>query len=184
MSRIGRKPINIPNGVEVSIKSGQVNVKGKLGELFFKYRPTIQVKLNENIVEVNRANDEKSNRELHGLTRALIQNMVNGVSEGYKKELELNGVGFTADAKKAPFLILNLGFSHPIYFVIPESITITTPKPTQIIIEGIDKHKVGEVAAKIRSFRKPEPYKGKGVKYLNEIIRRKAGKSVGAGAGS
>ena len=182
MSRIGRKPIDIPDGVDVGIKGSLVNVKGKLGELFFEHQAVIKVHLKDNIVEVTRINDEKSSRELHGLTRALIQNMINGVSEGYKKELELNGVGFTADAKKTPFLILNLGFSHPIYFVIPEGININTPKPTQIIIEGIDKQQVGEVAAKIRSFRKPEPYKGKGVKYSNEIIRRKAGKSVGAGA--
>ena len=106
--------------------------------------------------------------------------MINGVSIGYKKELELNGVGFTADASKTPFLILNLGFSHPIYFTIPEGIKIVTSKPTQITVEGINKQQVGEVAAKIRSFRKPEPYKGKGVKYVDEYIRRKAGKSVAA----
>ncbi|MAJ43498.1 MAG: 50S ribosomal protein L6 [Candidatus Marinimicrobia bacterium] len=182
MSRIGRKPINIPEGVIVGVKGNSVNVKGKLGELSYEYQSVIKIDLNDKIIEVNRDNDEKSSRELHGLTRALIQNMINGVSEGYKKELELNGVGFTADAKKSPFLILNLGFSHPIYFVVPVGINITTPKPTQIIIEGIDKQQVGEVAAKIRSFRKPEPYKGKGVKYLNEVIRRKAGKSVGAGS--
>ena len=181
MSRIGRKPINIPDGVDVGVKGSLVNVKGKLGELSFEHQSVIKVDLNDNIVEVSRANNEKTSRELHGLTRSLIQNMINGVSEGYKKELELNGVGFTADAKKPPFLILNLGFSHPIYFAIPEGITINTPKPTQIIIEGIDKQQVGEVAAKIRSFRKPEPYKGKGVEYSNEVIRRKAGKSVGAG---
>ena len=181
MSRIGRKPINIPEGVEVGLNANQVNVKGKLGELSFEHQSSIQVEINENVIQVGRDNDEKKNRELHGLTRALIQNMINGVTEGYKKDLELNGVGFTADASKAPFLILNLGFSHPIYFSIPEGIKIATPKPTQISIEGIDKQQVGEVAAKIRSFRKPEPYKGKGVKYSNEFIRRKAGKSVGAG---
>ena len=180
MSRIGRKPINIPEGVEVGLKGTNVNVKGKLGELSFEHRPTVSIEIKENIIYVSRENDDKKNCELHGLTRALVQNMINGVSIGYKKELELNGVGFTADASKTPFLILNLGFSHPIYFTIPEGITIVTPKPTQIIVEGINKQKVGEVAAKIRSFRKPEPYKGKGVKYVDEFIRRKAGKSVGA----
>ena len=182
MSRIGRKPIIIPEGVEVGLNGSQVNVKGKLGELFFEHQPSIQIEKNDNILQVSRDNDEKKNRELHGLTRALIQNMINGVSEGYRKDLELNGVGFTADASKAPFLILNLGFSHPIYFIIPKGIKIATTKPTKISIEGVDKQQVGEIAAKIRSFRKPEPYKGKGVKYANEIIRRKAGKSVGAGS--
>jgi large subunit ribosomal protein L6 len=182
MSRIGRKPINIPDNVDVALNGSQVNVKGKLGELFFEHRPSIHIEKNDNILHVSRDNDEKKNRELHGLTRALLQNMINGVSVGYKKDLELSGVGFTADASKIPFLILNLGFSHPIYFTIPKGIQIKTAKPTQISIEGIDKQQVGEVAAKIRSFRKPEPYKGKGVKYVNEIIRRKAGKSVGAGS--
>jgi len=182
MSRIGRKPIKIPEGVEVGLNGSQVNVKGKLGELFFEHQPSIQIEKNDNILQVSRDNDEKKNRELHGLTRALIQNMINGVSEGYRKDLELNGVGFTADASKTPFLILNLGFSHPIYFIIPKGIKIATTKPTKISIEGVDKQQVGEIAAKIRSFRKPEPYKGKGVKYANEIIRRKAGKSVGAGS--
>ena len=180
MSRIGRKPINIPEGVDVGLKGANVTVKGKLGELSFEHQPSVSIKIKDNIIQVSRDNDEKKNRELHGLTRALVQNMINGVSIGYKKELELNGVGFTADASKAPFLILNLGFSHPIYFAIPDGLTLTTPKPTQIVVAGIDKQKVGEVAAKIRSFRKPEPYKGKGVKYVDEVIRRKAGKSVGA----
>ncbi|MBC8198320.1 MAG: 50S ribosomal protein L6 [Candidatus Marinimicrobia bacterium] len=182
MSRIGRKPIAIPEGVEIAQKGHVISVKGTRGKLSFVHRDTVSIKVDDNSILVSRENDDKSNRELHGLTRALVQNMINGVSLGFKKELELNGVGFTADTKKPPFLILNLGFSHPIYFVIPDEITIVTPKPTQIIIEGIDKQLVGEVAAKIRSFRKPEPYKGKGVKYVEETIRRKAGKSVGAGA--
>lgn len=180
MSRIGKKPIEVPKDVNIALVDNNVNVKGKLGELSFKLRSTIKVELNDNMIQVSRQSDEKKNRELHGLTRAIIQNMIIGVSEGFKKELELNGVGFTADSKKTEFLILNLGFSHPIYFVIPEGIKITTPKPTQIVVEGIDKQHVGEVSAKIRSFRKPEPYKGKGVKYAEETIRRKAGKSVGA----
>jgi len=180
MSRIGRKPIIIPEDVEVGLKGVNVYVKGKLGELSFEHQPTVSIEIKENIIHVSRENDEKKNRELHGLTRALVQNMINGVSIGYKKELELIGVGFTADTSKAPFLILNLGFSHPIYFTIPEGITIVTPKPTHITVKGINKQQVGEVAAKIRSFRKPEPYKGKGVKYVDEFIRRKAGKSVGA----
>ena len=182
MSRIGRKPIEIPDGVKVKIKAQSINVEGKLGSLDFNSPNKIKVKLNDNSVIIDRIEETKKCRELHGLTRALIQNMVIGVSEGFKKELELNGVGFTADASKVPFLLLNLGFSHPIYFQIPSGIKISTPKPTQIFIEGINKQQVGEVAAKIRSFRKPEPYKGKGIKYSDEIIRRKAGKSIGGQA--
>ena len=180
MSRIGRKPINIPEGVEVGINDFNIHVKGKLGELHFEYKSTIKIDINDNIIQINRKDDTKTNRELHGLTRALVNNMIEGVSNGFKKDLELNGVGFTADASKTPFLILNLGFSHPIYFTIPKGINIATPKPTRIIVQGINKQQVGEVAAKIRSFRKPEPYKGKGIKYVEEIIRRKAGKTVGA----
>ena len=182
MSRIGRKPISIPEGVKVNVKGVKINVEGKLGTLDFDTSEKISIKVEESSVLVSRKEDSKKCKELHGLTRALIQNMVTGVSEGYKKELELNGVGYTVDASKLPFLILNLGFSHPIYFQIPSGINITTPKPTQIIIEGINKQQVGEVAAKIRSFRKPEPYKGKGIKYSDEIIRRKAGKSIGGQA--
>ncbi|NQU67040.1 MAG: 50S ribosomal protein L6, partial [Candidatus Marinimicrobia bacterium] len=127
---------------------------------------------------VSRSSDEKKFKELHGLTRALLANMIVGVSEGYQKELKLTGVGYTADAKEK-FVILNLGYSHPIYFEIPMGISIETVKLTTIFIRGIDKHKVGQVSAKIRSFREPEPYKGKGVSYSNEVIRRKAGKTVG-----
>lgn len=179
MSRIGRKPVEIPDGVKVKISGTSVKVEGKLGTLDFDAPKKMQVKMEDNSVIVSRSEESKKCKELHGLTRALIQNMVIGVSDGYKKELELNGVGFTADTSKQPFLILNLGFSHPIYFQIPGGINITTPKPTQIIVEGINKQQVGEVTAKIRSFRKPEPYKGKGIKYNDEIIRRKAGKSIG-----
>jgi len=130
-------------------------------------------------IVITRTTDQKKHRELHGLTRALIANMVTGVSTGFKKELTLNGVGYSADSKNGVFLILNLGFSHAIYLEIPKGISIETEKLTKIIISGIDKQQVGQVAAKIRSFRKPEPYKGKGIRYSDEFIRRKAGKTVG-----
>ena len=142
MSRIGRKSIIVPAGVKVNIKGRSVNVEGKLGKLDIDTADSIIVKLDDNSIVVSRKEESKKNRELHGLTRALLQNMVTGVSEGFKKELELNGVGFTADASKTPFLLLNLGYSHPIYFQVPSGITISTPKPTQIFIEGINKQPV------------------------------------------
>ena len=135
-----------------------------------------------NVLTVNVPSETKKMRELHGLTRALIANMVEGVSNGYSKELNLVGVGYTADSTKGDFLLLNLGYSHPIYFQKPESIVFETPSPTSIIIKGIDKQLVGQVAAKIRSLRKPEPYKGKGIRYSDEVVRRKAGKKVAGAA--
>ncbi len=181
MSHIGKKQIIIPEGVSLDIKSGtHLTSKGKLGSLDYRINDGITVNIEDNVLTVLRKNDTKKMRELHGLTRALVNNMIIGVSIGYSKELHLVGVGYTADASSNKFLLLNLGFSHPIYFQKPDSIEFETPNNTTIIIKGISKQEVGEVAAKIRSLRKPEPYKGKGIKYSNEHIRRKAGKTVGA----
>ena len=183
MSHIGKKPIDIPEGIEININnSGIVNVKGKLGELYESFNPEMLIEKENNILTVKIPSETKKFRELHGLTRALIANMIQGVSNGYSKELTLVGVGYTADASKGNFLLLNLGYSHPIYFQKPDSITFETPSPTSIIIKGIDKQVVGQVSAKIRSLRKPEPYKGKGIKYSDEIVRRKAGKKVAGAA--
>ena len=182
MSHIGKKPINIPDGVEVDISnSGLVTVKGKLGELSESFNSDISIEKEENILTVKIPSNTKKFKELHGLTRSLIANMIEGVCSGYSKELNLVGVGYTADAK-GPYLLLNLGYSHPIYFEKPEGITFETPSPTSIIVKGTDKQAVGQVSAKIRSLRKPEPYKGKGVRYSDEVVRRKAGKKVAGAA--
>ncbi|MCL6493499.1 MAG: 50S ribosomal protein L6 [Ignavibacterium sp.] len=178
MSRIGRKPIEIPAGVTVTVNGQVVKVKGPQGELQTTVHPNIIVKMENNVIEVKRPDDQKENRALHGLTRALIQNMINGVSEGYKKVLDIVGVGYKAELKGTNLLV-TIGYSHPIYFIPPAGIKLETPTPTQIIVSGIDKQLVGQVASKIRSFRKPEPYKGKGIKYSNEQILRKAGKTAG-----
>jgi large subunit ribosomal protein L6 len=178
VSRIGKKPIEIPAGVTVTVSGQVVKVKGALGELQTTVHPNISVKMENNILEVKRPDDLKENRALHGLTRALIQNMIKGVSEGYKKVLDIVGVGYKAELKGTNLLV-TIGYSHPIYFIPPAGIKLETPTPTQIIISGIDKQLVGQVASKIRSFRKPEPYKGKGIKYSDEQILRKAGKTAG-----
>lgn len=178
MSRIGKKPIDIPSGVSVNISGQIVKIKGSLGELQTTVHPNITVKLEGNSIIVSRPDDQKENRSLHGLTRALLQNMVKGVSEGYKKVLDIVGVGYKAELKGTNLLV-TIGYSHPIYFIPPAGIKIETPTPTQIIVSGIDKQLVGQVASKIRSFRKPEPYKGKGIKYSDEQILRKAGKTAG-----
>lgn len=177
MSRVGKKPINIKD-VTITQKDQLVKVKGKLGELELEVHPNISVAVEGDEIIVNRPNDQKENRALHGLSRALIQNMVTGVSEGYSKELDIVGVGYRAELK-GKNLLLNIGYSHPIYFAPPEEITLEVPTATQIKISGIDKELVGLVAAKIRSFRKPEPYKGKGIKYSDETIIKKAGKTAG-----
>jgi large subunit ribosomal protein L6 len=182
MSHIGKKPINIPDGVEVDISnSGLVTVKGKLGELSESFNSDLSIEKEDNILTVKIPSNTKKFKELHGLTRSLIANMIEGVCSGYSKELNLVGVGYTADAK-GPYLLLNLGYSHPIYFGKPEGITFETPSPTSIIVKGTDKQAVGQVSAKIRSLRKPEPYKGKGVRYSDEVVRRKAGKKVAGAA--
>jgi large subunit ribosomal protein L6 len=177
VSRIGKNPVNIKD-ITFTQDGQNVKVKGKLGELAMAVHPNISVKVEGDQVLVNRPNDQKENRALHGLTRALIQNMVTGVTEGYSKTLLIVGVGYKAELK-GENLFLNIGYSHPIYFMPPKEIKIEVPAPTQIKISGIDKELVGQVAAKIRSFRKPEPYKGKGIKYSTEIIVKKAGKTAG-----
>ena len=178
MSRIGKKPIEIPKSVSVSKEGQLIKVKGPKGELGHNVHSNISVEIKDNEITVTRPNDSKENKSLHGLTRALIQNMVTGVNSSYKKELEIVGVGYRAELK-GKNLLLNIGYSHPIYFAPPETITFETPSQTQIVISGADKQLVGQVAAKIRSFREPEPYKGKGIKYVGEHIRRKAGKTAG-----
>ena len=176
MSRIGRKPINIPAGVEVNFENGVMTVKGPKGTLTQKINPNMTVEINEGIIEVKRPNDDKQNRSLHGLTRTLIANMMIGVTEGYKKQLEVNGVGYRCQ-KQGKQLVMNLGFSHNVVFEDTEDITIEVPGPNSIIIHGADKQKVGQFAAEIREKRPPEPYKGKGIKYVDEYIRRKEGKA-------
>jgi len=181
MSNIGKKPISIPDGVNVEINSNsnRIIVKGNLGQLFMDFDNRINIKKDDNLINITRSSDKRRHRELHGLYRALLQNMVLGVSEGFKKELNFIGVGYGVE-QKGDYLLINAGFSHPIYFQIPDGIKIETPKNTILIISGANKQNVGDVAAKIRSIRKPEPYKGKGIKYSDEYIRRKAGKTVGA----
>ena len=178
MSRIGKKPVPVPNGVTVTVNGSNISVKGPKGELSRKLHQDMQIKVENGTVVVNRPSDEDMHRALHGLTRSLIANMVEGVTAGYKKQLEITGVGYKAEVK--PFgLQLALGYSHPIEYRPPAGIKLTAPQPTSVVIEGADKEKVGQVAAEIRSLRKPEPYKGKGVKYQGEQIRRKAGKAGG-----
>ncbi|MBK7228881.1 MAG: 50S ribosomal protein L6 [Ignavibacteriales bacterium] len=178
MSRIGKKIIEIPKGVTVTLDGNNIKVKGPMGELQRVAHPNMKVEMNDNIIEVKRPDDFKENRALHGLTRALIQNMILGVNEAYKKTLDIVGVGYKVELKGTN-LLLNMGYSHPIFFMPPDGIKLEAPTPTQIVISGIDKQLVGQVAAKIRSIRKPEPYKGKGIKYSNEHILRKAGKTAG-----
>jgi len=176
MSRIGRKHIAIPAGVEVKLNGQEVTVKGPKGTLTQTFRPEISIAVEGNEVIVTRPNDEKTERSLHGLTRTLINNMVIGVSEGFKKELEINGVGYRA-AKQGKTLVLNLGYSHQVNFEETADITIDVPQPNKIIVSGADKQKVGQFAAEIREKRPPEPYKGKGIKYIDEVIIRKEGKA-------
>lgn len=178
MSRVGKKPVTIPKGVTITFKEGILKVKGAKGELAEAVHPNIAVEMKDGEVVFSRKDDDKFNRSLHGLSRALLQNMVNGVTTGYKKTLDIVGVGYRAEMK-GKNLFLTVGYSHPIYFLPPDGITIQTPTQTQIIVEGIDKQLVGQIASKIRSFRAPEPYKGKGIKYDSEFIRRKAGKTAG-----
>jgi len=178
VSRVGKKPVNIKD-VTVTMDGNVIKVKGKLGELQTEVHPNMKIEIEGEELTVVRPNDQKQNRALHGLTRALIQNMVTGVAEGYSKTLDIIGVGYRVEMK-GKNLLINIGYSHPIYFIPPEEITIETPSNTQIVIKGIDKQLVGQVAAKIRSFRKPEPYKGKGIRYSDEVVVRKAGKAAGA----
>jgi len=181
VSRVGRKPIEIVKGVTVAQQQGAVTVKGPKGELAANVHPAVSVEVKGSEVLLTRRSDEKNVRALHGLWRANIQNMIVGVTEGYAKKLEIVGVGYRAEMKGKK-LQLQLGFSHPIVFGAPDGIKLEAPTQTSIIISGIDKQLVGLVAAKIRSFKPPEPYKGKGVKYENEYIRRKAGKAAATAA--
>ena len=178
MSNIGKQSIDIPDGVDINLNKNTISVKGSLGELYLEFNSKMKVNYEDNKISVNRPSDERKYREFHGLYRALIQNMVTGVTVGFSKDLSLVGVGYTAE-KKENFLIINAGYSHPIYMEIPENITIDVPSTTSIIIKGVDKQNVGDVAAKIREIRKPEPYKGKGIRYVDEYVKRKAGKTVG-----
>lgn len=177
MSRIGKKPIKIKD-FTVNKTDGVIKVKGKLGELQMKIHPNITVDVQKEEIVVTRPDDSKENRALHGLTRALINNMVKGVTEGYTKSLDIVGVGYKAESK-GEAVLFTIGYSHPILFMPPAGIKIEVPAPTQLKISGSDKELVGMIAAKIRSFRKPEPYKGKGIKYSDERIIRKAGKTAG-----
>ncbi|TSA19641.1 50S ribosomal protein L6 [bacterium] len=181
MSRVGRKPISIVKGVTITKKDDAIVVKGPKGELSARVHPDITIDVNPSEVLVSRHADDGAHRALHGLWRALIQNMVNGVTQGYSQKLEIVGVGYRAEMRGKK-LQLMLGYSHPILFGPPDGVTIEAPTQTSIMITGIDKQLVGLVAAKIRSFRPPEPYKGKGVKYEGEYIRRKAGKAAATAA--
>ena len=176
MSRIGRKPINIPAGVEVTINGTVVTVKGPKGTLTQKFHPNMNIAMEGTEIIVTRPNDAKENRSLHGLTRTLIANMVTGVTEEFKKELEVNGVGYRVQ-KQGKDLVMNLGFSHNVVMSETDDIKIDVPAANKIIIHGPDKQKVGQFAAKVREHRPPEPYKGKGIKYIDEVIRRKEGKA-------
>jgi large subunit ribosomal protein L6 len=177
MSRIGKAPVNLPSGVEVSVAARTITVKGPKGSLSREIPGEIEVSVDGGVLTCTRPNDERRNRAQHGLTRSLVNNMVVGVTEGFKKNLEIVGVGYRAEAQGASGLRLNLGFSHPVNVNAPDGITFEVPVPTQIVVNGIDKEVVGQVAADIRSIRKPEPYKGKGVRYAGERILRKAGKA-------
>lgn len=176
MSRIGKKPITVPAGVEVKIDGHTVTVKGPKGTLSRTLNEEMDIKLENNEVLVSRPNDEIKNRSLHGLTRTLINNMIVGVTQGFEKKLEIQGVGYNAQMQ-GKNLKLSLGFSHPVIITPPEGITITTPSSVVILVSGADKEMVGQVAAEIRAWREPEPYKGKGIRYSGEYVRRKAGKT-------
>ncbi|QNL44733.1 50S ribosomal protein L6 [Oscillibacter hominis] len=177
MSRIGRMPITVPAGVTVTVAEGNVvTVKGPKGELSQALRPEMIIKQDAGVLTVERPSEDKLHRSLHGLTRTLLNNMVVGVSEGYKKELDVNGVGYRV-AKDGKNLVMNIGFSHQVIVSEIEGITIDVPAPNKIVISGCDKQKVGQFAAEVREKRPPEPYKGKGIKYADEVIRRKVGKT-------
>jgi large subunit ribosomal protein L6 len=181
MSRVGLKPITIPSGVTVALDGSTATVKGPRGTITKELPSVCEIKQEGDVINVTRSIESRIHREMHGLTRALLNNMVVGVSEGFVKDLEIVGVGYRAEVKGKE-LVLTLGYSHPIHFPVPEGLTIECPELTKIKVSGIEKDKVGQAAAEIRGFRRPEPYKGKGVKYAGETIRRKAGKTAGSGA--
>lgn len=176
MSRVGKKPIEIPAGVTITLNGNNVTVKGPKGELSRSFNPDIEIKVEENIINVSRPTDEKEHRALHGTTRALLSNMVEGVSKGFEKSLELIGVGYRAQ-KQGKKLVLNVGYSHPVEIEPEEGIEIEVPSNTKVIVKGINKEHVGALAANIRDVRPPEPYKGKGIRYEGEFVRRKEGKT-------
>jgi large subunit ribosomal protein L6 len=182
MSRIGKLPITVPSGVEVTLAGSHITVAGSRGTLERSLPPSMIIEVNDGLIVVRRPTDTTTHRAMHGLTRTLVANMVEGVSQGYTRWLDLVGVGFRA-AKQGNDLVLSLGYSHPIRYTPPDGVSIDVPVPTAISVSGTNKEVVGQVAAKIRSFRKPEPYKGKGVMYRGEVIKRKAGKSGKAGKG-
>jgi large subunit ribosomal protein L6 len=177
VSRIGQAPIPVPSGVDVTIDGQTITVKGPKGTLTRTVAPSITVARSDGELNVTRPDDERDNRALHGLTRSLVNNMVVGVTDGFTKRLEIVGVGYRAEAQGPTALRLSLGFSHPVNVTAPEGVTFEVPAPTQVVVSGIDKEVVGQVAADIRSIRKPEPYKGKGVRYQGERVLRKAGKA-------
>lgn len=177
MSRIGRLPVQIPSGVTVEFKESVLFVRGPKGEISQPIHPDMRVIVDSNMIRVERASDDKYHKALHGLTRSLIQNMVIGVTVGFEKKLEIIGVGYRAEVKSRT-LVLQLGYSHPIYFIPPKGISIETSTPNNITVKGINKQLVGQVATKIRSFRPPEPYKGKGIRLEGEYVRKKAGKTT------
>ncbi len=176
MSRIGRKPITVPAGVEVAIEGNSVSVKGPKGTLSGTFNSNMTIAKDGDVITVTRPNDEKENRALHGLTRTLIANMVEGVANGYSKTLDIVGIGYRANMQGKD-VVLSVGYSHTVTIAAPEGITITCPSPNQIVVSGADKQKVGQIASEIRGVRPPEPYKGKGIKYADEHVRRKEGKA-------
>ncbi len=178
MSKIGKKPIEIPDGVKADLKGNVVSVEGKLGKLSRDFNPEFKIELADNIITVDRPTDSKNHKAQHGLIRMLIANMVDGVSKGFTKDLEISGVGFSAEMK-GKSLLLNMGYSHPILITPSEDLKIEIPSNLKIKVSGADKQKVGQLAARIRDVYPPEPYKGKGIKYVGEYIIRKAGKKVG-----
>ena len=182
MSRIGKKPIPLPSGVKLAIGEGEVKITGPKGSLSCPVPPGIQCKLDGEVAHVERKDDSRSQRALHGLTRALIANAVQGASRGFEKRLEIQGVGYRAELKQKS-LEFALGYSHPVIFSIPDGVTVQVEKQTKLTVSGIDKQMVGQVAANIRGLRPPEPYKGKGIRYAGEVVRRKAGKTAASASG-
>ncbi len=183
MSRIGKKPIEVPKGVTVQVTPGSVAVKGQKGELKLPLRPEVKLSLEGATLTVSAVDEERQTRALQGTTRALIANMIEGVSKGYEKKLEISGVGYDA-ALEGKVLVLKLGFNRPVRFPVPSTVVVEVPTPTTLLVKGVDNQQVGTVAAAIRKLRKPEPYKGKGIKYSGEVIKRKSGKAFASGGGA
>jgi large subunit ribosomal protein L6 len=179
MSRIGKLPVEVPQGVEVNLDAGTLTVKGPKGTLSLRHHPEMNVVVDDAEVRVERPSDQKTHRALHGLTRALVANMVKGVTEGFTKTLEIQGVGYKAE-QRGQTVLITVGFSHTVEYTAMEGVTVQCPNATTIVVSGADKQKVGQTAAEIRAVRPPEPYKGKGIRYQGEQVRRKAGKTAGA----